>query len=144
MLLENITAKSPDTELEAEYQELVEQTTVVLDQIKLLLEEPMGNSAVASRLSDPMPSAEDGVVNDPAAPMPAPGQVAPQGGSMEEVISAMDQVMKQMEAAKRGLGLVNKLGDSPSRTQNRSRIMGNMNRIRANVRRIEKMLGEME
>ncbi len=144
MLLENIKAKAPDAELEAEYEELVEQTTAVLDQIKLLLEEPMGNAAVADRLSDPMPSAEDGVVNDaPARRMPAPGQVAPEGG-MEEVMAGMDQVMKQMEAAKRGLGLVNKLGDGPSRTQNRSRIMGNMNRIRANVRRIEKMLSSME
>jgi len=143
MLLENIKAKAPDAELEAEYAELVEQTTTILDQIKLLLEEPMGNAAVADRLSEPMPSAEDGVVNDPPTRMPAPGQVAPEGG-MEEIMAGMDQVMKQMEAAKRGLGLVNKLGDSPSRTKNRSRIMGNMNRIRANVRRIEKMLASME
>lgn len=143
MLLENITAKAPDTELEAEYAELVEQTTNILDQIKILLEEPMGNAAVADRLSEPMPSAEDGVVNDPA--VPPPGQVAPgEGASMEDVVAAMDQVMRQMEAAKRALGLVNKLGDSPSRTKNRSRIMSNMNRIRANVRRIEKMLSEME
>lgn len=143
MLLENIKAKTPDAELEAEYMELAEATDTILDKISLLLEEPMGNSAVASRLSDPMPTADDGVVNDPSA-IPAPGQVAPESGNMEEVLAGMDQVMKQMEAAKRGLGLVNKLGDGPSRTRNRSRIMGNMNRIRANVRRIEKMLGEME
>lgn len=143
MLLENIKAKTPDTELEAEYMELVEATDNILNHISILLEQPMGNMA-ADRLSEPMPTADDGVVNDPAAPMPRPGQVAPEAGNMEEVMSAMDQVMKQMEAAKRGLGLVNKLGDSPSRTRNRSRIMSNMNRIRANVRRIEKMLSEME
>jgi len=70
--------------------------------------------------------------------MPRPGEVEA-GGNMDELMSAMDAVMKQLEAARRGLGLVNKLGDSPSRTVNRSRVMGNLNKIRGNLRRVEKM-----
>jgi len=67
-----------------------------------------------------------------------PGEI-PAEGNMDELMMAMDAVMKQLDAARRGLGLVNKLGDSPSRTTNRSRIMGNLNKIRGNLRRVEKM-----
>ena len=138
MLLEHVKGIKPDTELEAEYQKLVEEANALIEkmeQISIITEQPM--AAMADRLS-----------GEEAAPMggekmPAPGAVET-GGDMEEVMAAMETVMKQMEAARRGLGIVNKLADSPSRTRNRSRVMGNMNRIRANLRRIEKMLGAQD
>ncbi len=71
---------------------------------------------------------------------PRPGQAEPSSSEENDVLVAMDRVIRQMEAAKRALGLSNRLGDGPSRTKNRSRILGNMNKIRANLRRIEKML----
>ena len=134
MLLEHVKGTTVDTELEAEYTALTEQMDALLNQMSVLLEAPM--SAMADRLAgQDAPPQESGNTER----MSAPGQINP-GENMDEIMNAMEQVMKQMEAAKRGLGMVNKLGDSPSRTTNRSRVMGNMNRIRANLRRIEKML----
>lgn len=129
MLLEHIKGIKPDTELEAEYKKLLEKANKILNQLEMLTEDDM--SSMSDRLAG-----QDA--------MPAPGQVAPESGNMADVMAAMDQVMRQMDAAKRGLGLVNKLGDSPSRTMNRSRVMGNLNRIRANLGRIEKMLSNAE
>jgi len=51
-----------------------------------------------------------------------------------------DETSKMLDAAKRGLGLTNKLKDSASRTKFRSRVMGNLNRIRAKLMRITKAL----
>lgn len=141
MLLEHVKSIMVDAELEAEYASLTEEVNKLFEQATLILEAPM--DMAANRLAGEETPAPMGDM--PAAErMPAPGGVEAGGGSMEEVMTAMEQVMKQMEAARRGLGLVNKLPDSPSRTRNRSRVMGNMNRIRANVRRIEKMLAGME
>lgn len=56
--------------------------------------------------------------------------------------TALDAVIKQMEAAKRGLGIVNKLKPGPDRAKHASRVMGNMNRIRAHIKRIEKALAK--
>ena len=64
-------------------------------------------------------------------------------GNMGALIQQLDVVMKQFEAAKKGLGLVNKLSPGPSRAKHSSRIMGNMNRIRAGVKRAEKALAAM-
>lgn len=136
MLLEHIKGTIPDAELETEYSVLAEQVNNLLDQMNLILEAPM--DAIADRLAGGNPPH-----GNPSEPMPAPGQVNVEGG-MDEILAAMEQVMKQMDAAKRGLGLVNKLGDSPSRTTNRSRVMGNMNRIRGNLQRIEKMLTNIQ
>jgi len=140
MLLEHVKSVKVDAELEAEYASLTEEVNKLFEQATLILEAPM--DMAANRLAGEETPAPMG--DEPTGErMPAPGGVEA-GGSMEEVMTAMEQVMKQMEAARRGLGLVNKLADSPSRTMNRSRVMGNMNRIRANVRRIEKMLAGME
>ena len=136
MLLEHVKGVTVDAELEAEYTALTEQMNALLDQMNMILEAPM--DMMSDRLAgQDAPPQETGNTER----MPAPGQVEA-GGNMEEIMSAMEQVMQQMEAAKRGLGMVNKLGDSPSRTTNRSRVMGNMNRIRANLGRIEKMLSQ--
>ncbi len=138
MLLEHVKGVTIDTEIDAEYDKLNEQAKKLLDQMNMILEAPM--DMMSDKLAgQDMPPQEMGDTER----MPAPGQVEA-GGSMEEIMAAMEQVMKQMEAAKRGLGLVNKLGDSPSRTTNRSRLMGNMNRIRANLRRVEKMLASLQ
>jgi len=131
MLLEHVKGITPDAELEAEFDALTEEVNKLLDQMKIITEAPM--DMAADRLAG----------GAPASDVPPPGSVEADG-SMEEVMDAMDTVMKQMDAARRGLGLVNKLADSPSRTKNRSRVMGNMNRIRGNLRRIEKMLAGME
>jgi len=146
MLLEHVKGIHPDTELEAEYSALAEHVNLLLNQMNVILEAPMGAEARID--AAPVPRGAMGRGGDlppeEGGSMPAPGKVETGEGGMDEVIGAMEQVTKQMDAAKRGLGLVNKLGDSPSRTMNRSRIMGNMNRIRANLRRIEKMLAGME
>ena len=57
-----------------------------------------------------------------------------------DIESMFDETVRMLTAAKRGLGLTNKLSDSPSRTRFRSRIMGNLNRIRAKLARITKAL----
>lgn len=57
-----------------------------------------------------------------------------------DIESMFDETVKMLNAAKRGLGLTNKLSDSASRTRFRSRIMGNLNRIRAKLARITKAL----
>lgn len=71
---------------------------------------------------------------------PRPGQATPSSSSENDIMIAMDRVMRQMEAAKRALGLTNKLEPGPSRKEHRARIMSNMNKIRANLKRIEQML----
>jgi len=141
MLLEQVKGIKPDLELQEEFDKVTEQINVILDEMALLIEAP-GNAAFRLQggeqgIGEPSISSPDNEMGDNR--MPAPGQV--QGGeSMDEVLAAMDQVMKQMDAAKRGLGFVNKLSAGDSKNKNRSRVMGNMNRIRGNVRRIEKML----
>ncbi len=59
---------------------------------------------------------------------------------MTAITILFDETMKMLAAAKRGLGITNKLKDSPLRTKSRSRIMGNLNRIRAKLGRISKAL----
>lgn len=150
MLLEHVKGIKVDAELEAQYAELVEQMGNILNKVTMILNEvrPAFQMQGGVQQMSPQDIGDPSVVGQNEAPSggmstkrtPPPGQVGAGSGEMEEVMAAMDQVMKQMDAAKRGLGLVNKLSDSPSRTKNRSRVMGNMNRIRGNIRRIEKML----
>jgi len=143
MLLEHVKGISVDTELEAEYAKLEEQVSNMLDHISILTESPMGD------MGDRMQGGDQrmGMGNMP----PPPGEVDPSSNAdgagdgseanMDEVMSGMETVIKQMSAAKRGLGMINTMSDSPYRTKNRSRIMSNMNKIRANLQRIEKLLG---
>ena len=58
----------------------------------------------------------------------------------DQMLAAFDKAMKQFAAAKRGMGLVNKLEPGPSRAKHASRVMSNMNRIRGTIAKIEKML----
>lgn len=48
-----------------------------------------------------------------------------------DLMGMFDEASKRFEAARRGIGLTNKLPPGPERTQHRSRIMGNLNRLRA-------------
>lgn len=57
---------------------------------------------------------------------------------MSDLSAAFDEAAKRLDAAKRGLGLVNKLPPGDQRTENRRRIMANLNRLRALIARITK------
>ncbi len=54
--------------------------------------------------------------------------------------TAMDQLAKRLEAARRGLGLTNKLPPGDSRIMHRRKIMGNLNKIRSLFNFIQKKL----
>lgn len=54
--------------------------------------------------------------------------------------TAMDQLAKRLEAARRGLGLPNKLPPGDSRVLHRRKIMGNLNKIRSLFNFIQKKL----
>lgn len=54
------------------------------------------------------------------------------------------EIHKRMEAARKGLGLVNRLPAGPSRTAHRSRIMGNLNTIRTMLNRMLKQQAEFD
>ena len=51
---------------------------------------------------------------------------------------------KRMAAARRGIGLTNKMKDSPSRTRHRSRVMKNLNSIRVQLNRVIKLYAQFE
>ena len=57
--------------------------------------------------------------------------------SFGEIGDLLNDALVKYNAAKRGLGITNKLRDPADRAQHRSRIMGNLNRLRASVRKIE-------
>jgi len=58
----------------------------------------------------------------------------------EDMTDVLDRISKQFDAAKKGLGLANKLPKGESRKKHASRIMGNLNTIRAALRRVEKQI----
>lgn len=51
-----------------------------------------------------------------------------------------DETARMLAAAKRGLGIANKLKKPEDRKKNRSRIMGTMNKLRAQLKRIEQAI----
>ena len=127
MLLEHVKNISfVDEELESEMAELTESIQTILNEL---------DSELGMR---PDGSGER---------MPPPGMADKEGPGMgldypsaDNIMGAMETVMKQMEAARRAMAIINKMADSPSRTKNRSRVMGNLNRIRGSLQRIEKMM----
>lgn len=58
--------------------------------------------------------------------------------SHDDFMGMFDEASSRFEAARRGIGLTNKLPAGPERQQHRSRIMGNLNRLRALLDRIIK------
>lgn len=122
MLLEQVkNISDTDEELAKEMDLLTEQFLELVDR----LEEDM-NQFAQGRTGAPEPGTTDqGVGTEP-----------------DDIIAALDQAIKQMDAAKRGMGILNKMGDSSFRTKNKSRVLGNMNKIRGSLQRVDKMLAQ--
>lgn len=55
---------------------------------------------------------------------------------IDQIMAEFDDLKFKMEAAKRGLGLVNKLTPGETKVKNARRVMGNMNSIRAQLARV--------
>lgn len=71
-----------------------------------------------------------------------PGKVEYNQEDERQLMYALAVLVKQINAARKALGMLNKMEDSPFRTVNRSRVMGNLNRIRATLRRVEKAIDQ--
>ncbi len=126
MLLEHVkNIEFIDEELENEIAELSESITQILDQ----LNEELGMQPNNPEMSMPRPGMGDETLRD-------------QPAEETDVVAAMDTIVKQMDAAKRGMAILNKMADSSSRTRNRSRVMGNLNKIRGSLQRVTNMLGK--
>jgi len=76
--------------------------------------------------------------------MPAPGMaddsIRNNAHTEDDVSAALDNAVKQMVAVKKAMQILNRMADSESRTRNKSRVMGNLNRIRGSLTRISKMM----
>ena len=55
-----------------------------------------------------------------------------------DLLAMFDEASKRFEAARRGIGITNRMPAGPERQQHRARIMANLNRLRALVDRIVK------
>lgn len=58
----------------------------------------------------------------------------------EDTDNLFDETARMLAAAKRGLGITNKLKNPEDRKRHRSRIMGTLNKLRAQLGRIEKAI----
>lgn len=65
--------------------------------------------------------------------MPAPDAGIPTDQQLELAV-------RQFSAARRALGLVNKLAPGPTKQRHASRVLAVLNKIRASIRRIEKQI----
>jgi hypothetical protein len=132
MLLEHVkNVGFIDEELENEFQELTESIATLLNE----LDSELGMRPDGSGDRMPAPGQAD-------REMINPNQF--QDSDPEAIMAAMETIVKQMEAAKKGMQILNKMGDSPFRTKNKSRVMGNLNRIRGSLQRVEKMMNEVQ
>jgi len=59
---------------------------------------------------------------------------------LPEIKKEFDLVMEMLDAAKSGLGIANKLKDQESSRRHRGKVLGNLNKIRANLTRLGKNL----
>lgn len=57
------------------------------------------------------------------------------------IVEQLKSAIKKFEAAKRGLGIVNKLSPGDKKKQHASRVMSNMNKLRSQVQNLENNLG---
>lgn len=57
--------------------------------------------------------------------------------------SELDKINQMFNAARKGLGLVNKLPYGDSKLKHTRRVMGNLNRIRGSLRRLESQMSEI-
>jgi len=123
MLLEQINRFGfVDEDVESEYQDLMENVTSICEDI--------GMTAPGSDIKMPYPGMADDTISRQDYP------------EQEDIESTMAVIIKQMEAAKKGMAILNKMGDSPFRTKNKSRVLGNLNRIRGSLQRVTKMMEE--
>jgi len=124
MLLEHVkNVNFVDEELEAEFAEVLESFNAVMTQ----LEEDFGRPGEGAE-GMPQPGMADAGVRQQSFP------------EDDEVNTALDNAVKQMVAVKKAMVILNKMADSESRTRNKSRVMGNLNRIRGSLQRIVKMM----
>lgn len=116
MLLEHVkNINFTDEELDAEYASVLESFNSTMIQ----LDEAMGM---------PQPGMADADVRQQEFPVE------------DEISSSLENAVKQMVAVKKAMTILNKMPDSESRTRNKSRVMGNLNRIRGSLQRIVKMM----
>jgi len=119
MLLEQVkNINAVDEELEKEYNDLFESISTFL--------EDMGMSASGGRMPQP------GMADDEVSRQEFPED--------QEVEKALNDVVTQMKAAQKAMGMLNQMADSEFRTKHRSRVMGNLNRIRGSFQRVMKMI----
>lgn len=122
MLLEHVkNVNFVDNELEKEIQDLTESISAVCEELGM---RPDGSGET----------------------MPSPGQadremIGPDSNP-EDIMGTMETIVKQMEAVKHAMTILNKMPDSESRTRNKSRVMGNLNRIRGSLQRVTKMFSQ--
>lgn len=64
----------------------------------------------------------------------------PSSDHWAQLSQKLDVLMRQFDAAKRGLSIVSRLTPGPDRAKHASRVMSNMNKIRGGMRRAEKAL----
>jgi len=123
MLLEHVkNINFIDEELEAEYAEVTESFNAIVAQ----LNEDLGMSAGGGERMPAPGMADDSIRNN--------------AHTEDDVSAALDNAVKQMVAVKKAMQILNRMADSESRTRNKSRVMGNLNRIRGSLTRISKMM----
>lgn len=60
--------------------------------------------------------------------------------SSQNTTEQLELAIRQFSAARRALGLVNKLAPGPTKQRHASRVLAVLNQIRASIRRIEKQI----
>lgn len=63
--------------------------------------------------------------------------------SPEQFDQTIEEISRRFEAARRALGLVNKLSDGPTKKRHAARVMANMNIIRNYMNLLMRQLDEM-
>lgn len=62
---------------------------------------------------------------------------------MSDTQEAMNELEKRFQAAKRGLSIINRLEPGQFRVKHSRRVMGNLNKIRAGLQKIQKQLSQV-
>ncbi len=159
MLLEQVKGLEPDAELTAEYDSVYELLNEALDTVNTFLEaggiprgamggdddpRSLGNKEAENRIENAAtPRGAMGTGDSNMMGSYGPGKV-PVGNNMDEILDGLERTSTQLMAAKRGLGLVNKLAPGKSRGEHASRIMGHLNRVRGNITRIMKQMAKLQ
>jgi len=120
MLLEQVkNINAIDEEVEKEYNDLFESISTFFEEI--------GMSSAGGRM--PSPGMADEKIRSQGMPE-----------NDQELEKALNDVVTQMQAAQKAMGMLNQMADSPFRTKHRSRVMSNLNKIRGSFQRVMKMV----